>query len=134
MTMFVLFGVKAPDALSVDEASKLVQMLIGRAPTKRQGGETGDYCTFDSETGDEIKLVVGSYEDEDGPYAPEPEFPDWKYLLYLDNTNPDSLWLKALEQSPDRFKKLKTDVMGEWRWSAIRNGPRNGALFWRYGR
>lgn len=111
MSMYVLFGVGAATFSSVDEVARRVAELVGTQPFNRMGEEKGDYCTFENSTGEEIELVSGTWADEDGDYPREPGFPNWPYLLYLNNTHAQSAWLKALEGAGPQFEKLRTDVL-----------------------
>ena len=112
MSMFVLFGVKDTEIGHVDEAARSVEQLIGVPPVKRTGNEKGHYCTFDSGADEEIEVVSGTYGDEDGEYPAECEFPNWKFLVYLNYTSETSVWLKVLENASDAFQKLRSDVFG----------------------
>lgn len=111
MTMFVLFGVNAPEAQTVDDAAILVTKLINVAPVKRVGDSSGHYCTFESASRERIKLVQGTYTDESGDYPAEQEFPEWKYLAYLDYTIESSAWLQALDGASEMFSKLRSKIV-----------------------
>lgn len=111
MAMFVLFGVKDPAYVNVDEVAQRVADLLGAPFVKRVGEERGHYCTIESGTDEEIQLVPGTLVDEDGVYPAEPNFPDWKFLLYLEHTNEGSVWLKTLRDAASEFQQLRPDAI-----------------------
>ncbi|NOT71309.1 MAG: hypothetical protein HOP09_08545 [Hyphomicrobium sp.] len=111
MSMFVLFAVREAMFQSVDDVAQRVAALVDAKPMNRMGDEKGGYCTFQSSTGEHIEVVAGVWSDEDGDYPREPDFPNWPYLLYLNNTHAQSAWLKALEGDGAQFKKMRTDVV-----------------------
>jgi len=112
MGMHVLFGVKASNIFNIDDAAAMVARIINATPMKWNSEARGDYCTFDTGTTERAELVPGIWWDyEDGDYPVEPDFPNWKFLLYLAGTSAQSPWLKALEGAAEHFEKLHTEVI-----------------------
>ncbi|MGO4686314.1 hypothetical protein, partial [Hyphomicrobium sp. 2TAF46] len=95
MVMYVLFGVKDSGFSDVDDAAAMAAHVINATPIKRSGDGKGDYCTFETGTAEEVQLVSGTFADEDGKYPASHDFPNWKFLLYLNETSAQSTWLKA---------------------------------------
>lgn len=109
MGMHVLFGVKNSGFSDVDDAAAMVARVINATPLKWKSEYKRNYCTFETGTAERIELVPGIWWDyEDGDYPVEPEFPNWKFLLYIGGTSAQSPWLKALENATDHFEKLRT--------------------------
>lgn len=109
MIMYVLFGVKNSGFSGIDDAAAMVARVIDATPTKWNSEYKRDYFAFETGTAEEIELVPGIwYDNEEGEYPASRDFPDWKFLLYLNETNAQSPWLKALEAATDHFEKLRT--------------------------
>jgi hypothetical protein len=108
MALFVLFGVKASATADVDEVGRLIESVVGVAPRRRIGEDIGRYYIFESESGERLQLVPAIFADEEGPFLAEPEFSGWTYLLYLNNSAPQSDWLQKLRQAPDVFVELRS--------------------------
>lgn len=108
--MYILFGIKTGDA---EVARSWIEAAVGVAGEARTNDYNGDYYTFKSTNAERAKLISGICQDEDGAYPAEANFPDRKLLLYLDNIRPESAWLKAIENLPQKFEKLRTDLISE---------------------
>ena len=111
MGMYVLFGVKASGAADLDAIAGMIENVIGVTPIKRSAEEAGDYFKFRGAGSESIRLTSGTYGDEDGEFPADREFPDWPFLLHLDDTTPQSAWLRALENAGPPIYKLKTEIV-----------------------
>lgn len=111
MGMYVLFGIKNSGFSDVDDVAATVARVINATPVKRHSEYKGNYCTFETGAEEEVQIVSGISSDEDGEYPAEDDFPNWKFLLYLDKTSAQSPWLKALEGATGHFEKLRTDTL-----------------------
>ena len=113
MTMFMLFGVKST---TLNAARSLVEKTLGIVMEEREGWyQGGIYFTFGE--GDEENLILKNNIDLEGQYDGEfdlpavSDFPQYKYLLYLDDTHEKSPILTALRNAPELFDLLRKDVV-----------------------
>jgi hypothetical protein len=111
MKSYVLFGVKAA---TLDEARDVTEKSLQVTLDAREGlSNGGDYYSLGFPTM-VLKLRNNiDLDDVEGEFdgLSEPDFPKHPYLLYLDDAETVPHLLAALESTPDRFEKLRTDVV-----------------------
>jgi hypothetical protein len=101
----VMYGVKAN---TLDEANALVQMVTGEISVGCESGNHGDYYRFGSYLAENIR-VIQNEDMYDGETAVDGA-DDWKLVVILERSNPDSKYLAALDSAPTTFVKLKSET------------------------
>jgi hypothetical protein len=107
----VLFGIhneaknSVYDDSEIADLSEFLEDLLGVQLEGRETAHGDPYYAFQFPT-DEVSLVTNFLYDE-GEVS-EGEFPDYAYLLYLNNPRENPQYLTAIEARPDIFVKLRT--------------------------
>jgi hypothetical protein len=105
--LYVIYGVKAE---SLDEVNDLVQKATGEISIGRENDCYGDYFRFGKFQGENIVVIFN-----EDMYDGEPVFLEavgWKYVVILEESNPESQYFAALESAPTTFVKLKSETYG----------------------
>lgn len=104
MAMYVKFGVKGWD---LEKLAPEVARIVNLSAQPRYGDNRGgDYYAFGQLKGERLLLLNNKDLYDKEPL--HPELGDWDLLLFLNDTNPDSAVLNALDQHPKVFVKLET--------------------------
>ena len=107
--MTVLFGIRVS---SLDEARSLIEKILGIHFEERESiFHGGRYFAFGKPSLRHI-ILQENVELDDEELA-EPDFPDWRYLLYLIGTSEYPQVLAALQSEPELIATLETTTYGE---------------------
>lgn len=106
MSKYLLYGVKAS---TMKEAHAAVSTALKTHGESWENDSKGEYYTYGEMRGEDAELVSGIYQDEDGPFPSERAFPNWKFLLYVNESPPNSKWVSSLDGLPEIFVKLRDE-------------------------